>query len=68
MKPASQSLVFTHTALDEEQARRVAERHVLCGFVHMPLFERDPLGIFVLDGRCDAAQEFEIGVEFCRIR
>ncbi len=43
--PLERSLVVTHTALDAPQAQWVAHRHVLCGFVHMPLFERDPPGL-----------------------
>jgi glycosyltransferase involved in cell wall biosynthesis len=42
--PQTRSLVVTQTALDAVSAQRVAERHVLCGFVHMPLYERDPPG------------------------
>ena len=42
--PQAKSLVVTQTALDAGAARWVAERHVLCGFVHMPLYERDPAG------------------------
>jgi glycosyltransferase involved in cell wall biosynthesis len=42
--PQAKSLVVTQTALDAVTARRVAERHALCGFVHMPLYERDPPG------------------------
>ncbi|MBI5912402.1 MAG: glycosyltransferase family 4 protein [Betaproteobacteria bacterium] len=43
--PQAKSLVVTQTALDAAAAQRVAERHVLCGFVHMPLYERDPAGL-----------------------
>ena len=42
--PRERSLVVTQTALDADAAQWVAERHVLCGFVHMPLYERDPAG------------------------
>lgn len=42
--PQAKSLVVTQTALDAAAARWVAERHVLCGFVHMPLYERNPPG------------------------
>jgi glycosyltransferase involved in cell wall biosynthesis len=42
--PQARSLIVTQTALDAAAARSVAERHVLCGFVHMPLHERDPEG------------------------
>ncbi len=42
--PQERSLVVTQTALDADVAQRVAERHVLCGFVHMPLYERHPAG------------------------
>ncbi len=42
--PQERSLVVTQTALDADAAQWVAERHVLCGFVHMPLYERDPAG------------------------
>lgn len=42
--PQAKSLVVTQTALDADAAQWVAARHVLCGFVHMPLYERDPAG------------------------
>lgn len=42
--PLEQSLVVTQTALDAAAAQWVAERHLLCGFVHMPLYERNPPG------------------------
>jgi len=42
--PKEKSLVVTQTALDADAAQWVAGRHVLCGFVHMPLYERDPAG------------------------
>ena len=42
--PQERSLVVTQTALDAADAQWVAGRHVLCGFVHMPLYERDPPG------------------------
>jgi glycosyltransferase involved in cell wall biosynthesis len=42
--PQAKSLVVTHTALDATAARWVAQRHALCGFVHMPLYERNPPG------------------------
>ena len=42
--PQAKSLVVTQTALDVAAAQWVAARHVLCGFVHMPLYERDPAG------------------------
>lgn len=37
--------VITHTALSSAAARRIAARHRLGGFVHMPLYERDPSGL-----------------------
>ena len=40
--PQERSLVVTQTALDAESARAVAARHVLGGFCHMPLYERNP--------------------------
>ncbi len=43
--PQEPSLVVTQTALDADAAHWVAERHLLCGFVHMPLYERDPGGL-----------------------
>ena len=43
--PQAKSLVVTQTALDAGAAQWVAQRHVLCGFVHMPLYERDPPGL-----------------------
>ena len=42
--PQERSLVVTQTALDADAAQWVAERHLLCGFVHMPLHERNPAG------------------------
>ncbi|MBE0625160.1 MAG: glycosyltransferase [Burkholderiales bacterium] len=42
--PRDKSLVVTQTALDAGAAQWVAGRHVLCGFVHMPMYERDPPG------------------------
>ena len=43
--PQEKSLVVTQTALDADAAQWVAARHALCGFVHMPLYERDPAGL-----------------------
>lgn len=43
--PQAKSLIVTQTALDAGAAQWVAERHVLYGFVHMPLYERDPPGL-----------------------
>ena len=43
--PQAQSLIVTQTALDAGAAQWVARRHVLYGFVHMPLYERDPPGL-----------------------
>ncbi len=43
--PQERSLVVTQTALDAAAAQWVAVRHALCGFVHMPLYERDPAGL-----------------------
>ena len=42
--PATASLIVTHTALGPEIAQRLADRHVLSGFMHMPLYERNPPG------------------------
>lgn len=42
--PEEKSLVVTQTALDAAAAQWVAERHLLCGFVHMPVYERNPAG------------------------
>lgn len=42
--PQAKSLVVTQTSLDAAAAKWVAARHTLCGFVHMPLYERDPPG------------------------
>ncbi len=39
------ALVLTHTTLPPETAAWVAERHRLAGMVHMPLGERNPLGL-----------------------
>ncbi len=43
--PQEPSLVVTQTALDARAAECVAARHRLCGFVHMPLYERNPPGL-----------------------
>lgn len=43
--PQAKSLIVTQTALDAGAAQWVAQRHMLCGFVHMPLYERDPPGL-----------------------
>jgi len=43
--PQERALVVTQTALDADDAQWVGGRHVLCGFVHMPLHERDPAGL-----------------------
>ena len=43
--PQAKSLIVTQTALDAGAAQWIAQRHVLCGFVHMPLYERDPPGL-----------------------
>ena len=43
--PQEASLIVTHSALDASVAQRVTARHLLCGFVHMPLYERDPPGL-----------------------
>jgi glycosyltransferase involved in cell wall biosynthesis len=43
--PQDPSMIVTHTALDAPMAQQVAARHLLCGFVHMPLYERDPPGL-----------------------
>ena len=42
--PQEKSLIVTQTALDADAAQWVTARHVLCGLVHMPLYERDPAG------------------------
>jgi glycosyltransferase involved in cell wall biosynthesis len=42
--PQAKSLVVTQTALDADAVQWVAKRHMLCGFVHMPLYERNPPG------------------------
>jgi len=38
-------LVITHTALSENAARGLAATHRLCGFAHMPLYDREPRGL-----------------------
>ena len=43
--PAAKSLVVTQTMLDAAAAQRVAQQHMLCGFVHMPLYDRNPPGL-----------------------
>ena len=42
--PQERSLVVTQTALDAPSAEWVAKRHLLCGFVHMPVYQRNPAG------------------------
>ena len=42
--PAERSLVVTHTAASPGFAAVLAQRHRLTGFVHMPLYERNPAG------------------------
>ena len=42
--PATAGLIVTHTALGLEIAQRLADRHVLSGFMHMPLYDRNPPG------------------------
>ena len=42
--PSQSALIVTHTVADVPTATRLAERHVLTGFAHMPLFERNPPG------------------------
>jgi len=43
--PSAGSLIVTQTVLDVPVAKQVASTHVLCGFVHMPLYERNPPGL-----------------------
>lgn len=43
--PQARCMMVTQTALDAALAQRVAARHLLCGFVHMPLYEREPAGL-----------------------
>jgi len=43
--PEQPCLVVTHNILGEDLAREIACRHALAGFVHMPLYERDPKGL-----------------------
>jgi glycosyltransferase involved in cell wall biosynthesis len=38
-------LVVTHTTLGSDLADRVAARHRLAGFMHMPLYDREPGGL-----------------------
>jgi len=42
--PAERSLIVTHTALGAEMAKSLARQHILTGFMHMPLYERNPPG------------------------
>lgn len=42
--PAERSLIVTHTAASPGFAVVLAQRHRLTGFVHMPLYERNPAG------------------------
>ena len=42
--PVECSLVVTHTAASPGFAAVLAQRHRLTGFVHMPLYERNPAG------------------------
>jgi glycosyltransferase involved in cell wall biosynthesis len=38
-------LVLTHTTMHAEDARRLARRTILCGMLHMPLYDRLPDGL-----------------------
>jgi glycosyltransferase involved in cell wall biosynthesis len=40
--PADRSLLFVHTRVPEDMAKRLAARHALVGFSHNPMFEREP--------------------------
>jgi glycosyltransferase involved in cell wall biosynthesis len=40
--PAARSLIVTHTACSPGFAEAVSRRHLLTGFMHMPLYERNP--------------------------
>ena len=42
--PRAKTLVVTQTPLDAAAAATLARQQVLCGFVHMPLYERNPPG------------------------
>jgi glycosyltransferase involved in cell wall biosynthesis len=42
--PPQPALIVTHTVADVPTASQLAERHVLTGFAHMPLFDRNPPG------------------------
>ena len=42
--PSERSLVVTHTAASPGFAAALATRHRLAGFIHMPLYERNPAG------------------------
>jgi glycosyltransferase involved in cell wall biosynthesis len=42
--PPQAALIVTHTVADVPTASKLAERHVLTGFAHMPLFDRNPPG------------------------
>lgn len=42
--PRERTLVVTQTPLDAAVAAALAKQQVLCGFVHMPLYERNPPG------------------------
>jgi len=39
------SLVITHNVLAVHEARAWSARYVVAGFLHMPLFDRDPAGL-----------------------
>ena len=40
--PTDRSLLFVHTRVPEDMAKRLAARHALVGFSHNPMFEREP--------------------------
>jgi glycosyltransferase involved in cell wall biosynthesis len=42
--PQTRSLVVTHTAASPGFAAVLAKQHCLTGFIHMPLYERNPAG------------------------
>jgi glycosyltransferase involved in cell wall biosynthesis len=43
--PEARSIVVTHTTASVPLAQALAGRHLLAGFVHMPLYDREPRGL-----------------------
>ncbi|MFM9972791.1 MAG: glycosyltransferase, partial [Burkholderiales bacterium] len=47
--PDKSCLVVTHNVIGEDLAREIGQRHTLAGVLHMPLYERDLIGLHYYD-------------------